>query len=567
MSPHACLGITALGQCTGTSGIYFDLGEAVAALGFILAVQQLLRPIYRFRLRVRNTTLPRIYLAVFVGVFLVAVASLIPSLKSNPDSPLGYPVLWELAATLAFVMAYGTVVLAVVKPVRVRPKSVELFAQTSAWLLSAAEERDHVDYLQDLSVSLPELILAASFGENRFGETSAFFDFTYRRELSRASYAWSLLRILSDPVFCATLVSRAPWLTASMISDIAQKRLYSRGAEQFIREIAKQAILRDDGMMEREIGYQGFGAAPLLSDSLFSLRFIVGRYDPLDSFRFMGGKTASAGIVRRFNSAAEKVLTSSIEKGDIWQSQSAYSIRDYSKSLFMQAQELRKQNDTDIIFELNRTVELSLNMANKLQERATKQQLDGLYVFDTSKYRGDTLETLVAIVYDALAFASNHFEGSNDPFWFVCSEAFHQAFPSFGDVPDGMTPFQQRLAIRLIKKLHDNMNGYFPSLCRVMLTFLGPYVHDVEQPNRTAFRILKDAAYRELINLSDIPSDSPGKIEDYLPPNITYDVATKVLKFSRDRTTDLSALVIQPVSLHPGSIRPYPVVSGDLLRD
>ena len=35
-----------------------------------------------------------------------------------------------------------------------------------------------------------------------------------------------------------------------MLKDLSAKRLHSRAAEQFVREIAHQAIIRDDSMMK-----------------------------------------------------------------------------------------------------------------------------------------------------------------------------------------------------------------------------------------------------------------------------------------------------------------------------
>ncbi len=282
---HTCLGITLLGQCARVTDVYFDLGESVAALGFILTVQQLLRPIYRFRLRARYLSLPRIYSLVFFGVALVMIAAILPSLPPAPNNPLDYPIIWEIAATVLFAIAYGAVVLAVIKPVSLHPHSTERFVTASAWLLSSADERDQLDYLQDLIRSLPTLIKVASFGEN-LHEKPAHFDEIFRIELGRASYAWSFLRIIADPIFCATLVKQGPWLVASILKELEEKRLHTRGAEQFVRELARQAILRDDSMMEREVGYHGFGTAPFLSDSLFSQPFILRAYDPLDAFRF-----------------------------------------------------------------------------------------------------------------------------------------------------------------------------------------------------------------------------------------------------------------------------------------
>jgi hypothetical protein len=51
---HACFGLKALGSCAYDPAkpfsVYFSVGNAVGALAFTLAVQQLLKPIYRFRL-------------------------------------------------------------------------------------------------------------------------------------------------------------------------------------------------------------------------------------------------------------------------------------------------------------------------------------------------------------------------------------------------------------------------------------------------------------------------------------------------------------------------------------
>jgi hypothetical protein len=69
-----------------------------------------------------------------------------------------------------------------------------------------------------------------------------------------------------------------------MLREVSNHKLYARGAEQFIRELAYQAIMRDNGMMAREVGYHGFGTAPLLSDSLFSDWFIIKQYNPFDFF-------------------------------------------------------------------------------------------------------------------------------------------------------------------------------------------------------------------------------------------------------------------------------------------
>jgi hypothetical protein len=52
---YPCFGLSFLGLCaynpSQPAPTYFTVGDGIAALGFMLAIQQLFKPIYRFRLR------------------------------------------------------------------------------------------------------------------------------------------------------------------------------------------------------------------------------------------------------------------------------------------------------------------------------------------------------------------------------------------------------------------------------------------------------------------------------------------------------------------------------------
>ena len=183
---YACLGFSWLGLCNYNPAappfLYFSLGEAVGALAFTLAVQQLLKPIHRFRLSARYLALPYLYVLVFAGVGATLIAAIVPSFPILHGGPWGYAIVWEFLASMLFIVAYGAVVFAMVRPVRVRPKRIEDFARGAATLLSSANESDHIDLFADLNRSLPTLIKLASFIE-RLRNTSAFFDFIYRKNI------------------------------------------------------------------------------------------------------------------------------------------------------------------------------------------------------------------------------------------------------------------------------------------------------------------------------------------------------------------------------------------------
>ena len=111
---------------------------------------------------------------------------------------------------------------------------------------------------------------------------------------------------------------------------------------------------------------------------------------------------------------------------------------------------------------MHHIVEFAIKMAHKLLASLNLAQHEALYVLDPKKYRADVLETLVEIVFEALAAVSNKFKGFDDPFWITVIQTVQRVYPSLSGVPDGLTPFQQRLALKLIDKLSDNMRGYYP---------------------------------------------------------------------------------------------------------
>jgi hypothetical protein len=472
------LGLKALGLCAYDPAkpftVYFAPGAAIGALAFTLAVQQLLKPVHRFRLAARHLTLSRIYICVFSGVAAAIVAAILPNLTILHERPWGYPINWEILAALLFAAAYGAVVIAIVLPVRVRPARVPDFARQAARLLSSANEQDHVDFASDLEQSLPTLIKVASFLDG-LGRQSAFFDFIHRKELECASYAFSFLRIVADPTFCETLVKRLPWQVVFMLRTLSKDHLYAVGANQLIRELAFQAILRDDGMVAREVGYHGFGTAPLLSDALFSDEFILERYNPFDHFFAAGSEIVTPQFLKRFNSAAERSYATVIESGAIHYCQATFSIQSFFQTVFFKAREIQtaEKYDFHLPLEMHHSVELAIKMANKLLTSLNADQYQALYVNDPKTYRSDVLETLVEIAYEGLAGIANHFKGVDDAFWMTAIDAFHKGFPNIGAQPDGMSPFQQRLALKLIGKVGDNMRGFYLAICRVLLACVG----------------------------------------------------------------------------------------------
>lgn len=554
-----CLGLEWLGMCAydpaQPSPTYFSLGNAIAALVFTIAVQTFFKPIYELRLGVRHLSISRLYVLIFSAVGMTVIAALVPSFPILHGGPWGYPIVYEVLAALLFVVAYGSVAIAVTRPIRVREKQVELFSRYAARMLSEANESDRVDLLPDLQFSLPRLIKLASFIEGR-RNVSDFWLFIHREKVWQAQYAVSLLQILSDPHFCNSVVVRAPWTVAKLLTDIADKELHAYSAERLVQELALQAILSDNSIMTREIDYQGFAEAPLLSQALFSEPFIIEYYNPLDNFNFLRDDQINGSVLKRFNKAAVRCYECVIQERQWFHPpQVVFSIKSFYWTAGLEAWRLHDRDAVDVDFsiEFGRAAKNAIALANRLMATQEEHSYNAMFVTEPERFRHDALEPLVEIVFNALCHISKGFTGSDDPFWHVAIETMIEAYNPIGEQPDGLTPFQQRLTLKLLDKLKDNMNGFYPAVCRVLLSTVGPYQGNAVQPNLTAFNILRNVMYRELKRLPDLATGEPEKIQDYLPDTTTFDsdkgTLTHTYARGEQHVTDLNTLEVIDIDL------------------
>ena len=139
------------------SSIYFSLGDVIAALGFTLAIQQFLKPIYLFRLQAYGIKLTYLFFFIFLGFISVVIAAILPSLPIAHSSPLGYPIVWELLGAILIGFAYGVTAFISLRPARIYHRNLLSFVRSAATLLSKADDGDRVSFAEDLSYNLPTL--------------------------------------------------------------------------------------------------------------------------------------------------------------------------------------------------------------------------------------------------------------------------------------------------------------------------------------------------------------------------------------------------------------------------
>lgn len=345
MEKYPCLGLELLGNCSynpaSPTNVYFDIGGAIAALAIILAIEQFTKPIYRFRLRSYGIQFWHLTLSVVLGVIAVIIASLLPSLPVPRNAILAYPLIWELIGAVLITVPYAFAAFLILRPVRVWNINLISFVRAAANLLSEAKDDDRTKFAWDIQRNIEQLfkhaevwaIAEASATALEFerlremGEpatirgqppVSAFYLFAHRKSLEKASYACNLLRLIADRHFCSALVSDCPWQTALIIRKIGEKKLFVRDAVPFVQEIAMQAVIHENSIMAREVGYDGFGAAPVLSDSLFSDPFLLRRYQLLDKLTFESDLLITREALSRLARASRLMLETALTNREYW---------------------------------------------------------------------------------------------------------------------------------------------------------------------------------------------------------------------------------------------------------
>lgn len=550
-----CLGLSFLGMCNydpnGPAITYFGIGEAVAALSVTLAIPQFLKPIYRLRLSLQPIRLRHIYYLVFLGSLCVLISAIIPNVGEPITPLLSYPVFWEFLAGVSFFVAFSALAVAYLTKAKLGRKDCERFVRTSADFLAHATPQDYSDFSEDLARSIVPAITRASFGEGR-RPTTAFYDFIHRRELLDSAYASSFLLILSEPQLCRHLVSYQPWTVAAFLEKVAAADVYAHAAEGFIREIARQALIAPESMMAREVGYKGFRSAPVLTTALFANKRLHTRYEPL-KFLSLSAERIDASVMERLNKATELALDIEFDSRDWWQPHIRTLDDSYRWIGYGLRDRLAKGEEVDsIISTFGFGLRSMVRKTNDFLATLPAPEKEPLYQDDRD--RDFTLFDHVAeCVYLALCSFANRFDDYDDPFWLVGLEVLDAAFPKIGDQPDGMNPFQQRLALKIMRKVDDNLRGFYPAMFKILLATGWPPKDNLLQKGNTASNILHRAFYSRLRDFPALYARNATKAKTFLPASVVYNAArktlTRVYRDGRSKPVSIVSDEWQPISL------------------
>ena len=305
---------------------------------------------------------------------------------------------------------------------------------------------------------------------------------------------------------------------------MANKTLFSFQAKEFIQELGRQAIISPNTMMQREMSYKGFGAAPVLTHSLFQNKFVVMNFNPVFGLEYRDYESFDENKTKR----AQKALTDSFmifgKDETIFYAQNWINVEDYYRNLsgsIRKRQRLNSDSNLEVYY-LETGLGDQIKIVAESLKRLDKIRFEDLYIEPLSKRSYDFLDCFAEAIFQVFLSVANDFEGGSDKSWSLVLSILNNVFERSESQPAGMNPLQQRLALKILAKVADNMNGFYPAITRVLILFC--WEDSATLAGSGAWSLLL-MAFR--FQLKKFPRIDKSIRRNYLPHNVTYNEKSK----------------------------------------
>lgn len=574
--PIFCFGLEFLGTCKydpkAPSPTYFTIGDAIAALAVTFAINQFLKPLYRLRLNVIGIGFGTIVSFVFFGAALSVVAAIVPSLSFLHGTPLSYPLNWEIMGGIIIGIIFGFFAWITLKKTNITRQNIHNFSAYGISFLSEANDDERSQFARELfsHSNLTKLCTLASEIERAErhaayveiedlkskGRTgwhplkatpSAFFIFKNRKRLDAAYSAWQILQVISDNDFCRIVVTRHSLDFLNSIVAAKTDCLDTACLKPFVQSVATQALIQDNGMLAREARFDGFGKQRTFADRFFG-NAKMQEFDPFRSYGLFDEVNPSKFLLARLNLASKLMVKAELQSDRYWNGNSINSVtRIYESICRKMTFERLRNRDIDYLPNLLVGIIDIIDITNTM---INSKNSESFYLLSSDGTRHDSLDYISQLIHEALISVSNNFQGPDDYAWIFVYEIIRHTFENNRDEKN-LNPIQQRVLIKIIKTLKDNMDGFYPTLSRVMISYIGPYDNLRNKEPHSPINILRDAVFVELKKLPVLYNLQSEKLLERLPPHVAYDHINEALEFTyRNKTqvvTNLKTLEVQKV--------------------
>ncbi|AJX24193.1 hypothetical protein [Burkholderia pseudomallei] len=475
-----CLGVKALGLCQYNplkpNNTYLTPGDALAALGLVIAFLQLGTPTVRLRNRIRARVI-RVAFALFLPVFaFTCYAALIPSLYSTPPQlPFGYPVVWELAGALCGLVAFGTVAFSYFWPTKFSRRNAREFAQACTHTLAAGD----TDALRALSVEVAHnaasLVRAASVGLVTAHQK--------RTPVEYEQVAYQLLQMLSDRRFCRVVVESSPGTFIALVKELKGHHADRDVAKSLLRELSASAILSDDSILEKEEQYAGLGHYGAFTRAVYGdYGFSKNRLELFNGWKSYQTENVTRGSTERYCRAVRALVNGYFEHKDFYGYPTAlyHAFENLWQVFRSQMWELRGVSDDGAY--RTQAYKIASTIADTygdVFDLIVKHQEALPTDYHEANAQHPTLgDTSIYAVYAKASFelveAAAADRGHDESLRLMLFDVYERIDGKLAEDGPAVAEIQRRVRTLLTEKLRENMvDGYYPFVSRPLCYLVG----------------------------------------------------------------------------------------------
>lgn len=376
-----------------------------------------------------------------------------------------------------YIFAYLAIAWCSLRPFHVDEETLPNFAQRSVQFLTNAESKDIAKFLDELVTNIRTIL---DICHRKTNQKRSRYQYIFEKDQEIYSFAGSFLRVCADARICRILIQQDPWRAALLIEDIARYPVRRKEVEPFLQQICSQSILDDEGILEREKDIHGFGAAPVFSQRIFENVNILERYRIFSNLQYMYGEQSQPNVVDRLNFAAELCLRTMLERKRFNSFGYHHDVLQSYENLFMRARGRRRsERSRDKYDDLRPDVyiESAVEVCRRTLAELDASELESLYVsceeqYDDTGVSHNIFDQISDLVLAFWEIMSKDFRSYEDPDWGLAITLWQSVFGGGRKEIGHLDPLQQRIAIKLRRRIRKNMVGLPPRVARTIIPIL-----------------------------------------------------------------------------------------------
>ena len=263
---------------TSNINIYFSVGEAIAAIGLLLAMIALSNPSRQFRWKVSwFFRLSSAYFLFFLGVLFVLLAAWIPSLSKEGliFGPYKIPLLWETFAAIFFLGGIVGLIWVGDKPIKFSKKNSKRFFDESYSIIASGEKEKIMALADEIQFSAKKIVSACQNEEQRIKTNPD----TNIPASEYTKWCFNILNLFSDSLLCRFIVLHNPQTAFVYLDEIKKIPLKrTKAGAEFVHQLIIEAFKNKESVLYRNTPFVNF------THSICTDYEFVSTYNPLNIY-------------------------------------------------------------------------------------------------------------------------------------------------------------------------------------------------------------------------------------------------------------------------------------------